>query len=46
MQQAYKTAVEEWIKTMKSEEDLASVHPTVAPVDSRIALGAEPFRYK
>jgi hypothetical protein len=33
MQQAYKRAVEDWVKALRSEEDLALVNPTVAQVD-------------
>jgi hypothetical protein len=33
MQQAYKTAVEEWVAAFREEEALASVDPTVAQVD-------------
>ena len=33
MQAAYKTAVEEWIAAIKTEEALASVNHTVAEVD-------------
>lgn len=34
MQQAYKAAVEEWIAAIRKEEALASVHPSVAEVDT------------
>lgn len=34
MQQAYKAAVEEWIAAIRKEEALASVHPSVAQVDT------------
>jgi hypothetical protein len=33
MQKAYKIAVGEWVATIRAEEDLASVHPTLAQVD-------------
>ena len=33
MQRAYKAAVDEWITAIRAEEDLASVHPTLAQVD-------------
>jgi len=33
MQRAYKAAVEEWIKAIRAEEDLASGEPTLAQVD-------------
>jgi hypothetical protein len=33
MQAEYKTAVEQWIKAIREEEALASVHPTLAQVD-------------
>jgi len=33
MQRAYKAAVDEWVKAIRAEEDLASVHPTLAQVD-------------
>ena len=34
LQQAYKTAVEHWIAAIREEEALASVHPSVAQVDT------------
>ena len=34
MQQAYKDAVEQWIGAIRAEEVLASVHPSVAEVDT------------
>ena len=33
MQNAYKAAVEEWIAAIKKEEELASVHHSIADVD-------------
>jgi hypothetical protein len=34
LQQAYKVAVEQWIAAIRAEEALASVHPSVAQVDT------------
>lgn len=34
LQQAYKAAVEEWIAAIRKEEELASVHPSLAQVDT------------
>jgi hypothetical protein len=34
LQQAYKAAVEQWIAAIRAEEELASVHPSVAQVDT------------
>ena len=34
MQKAYKAAVDEWVTTIRAEEELASTDPTVAQVDT------------
>lgn len=33
-QETYKTAVDEWINSIREEENLASVHPTLTTVDA------------